>query len=71
MTVRFYTHSSKKRAERVALVDSRATKNFMNLRYAQWLNLPIRRLEKPQQLFNIDGTKNGVGDLKFYTDLSV
>ncbi len=71
MTVRFYTHSSSKRAEGVALVDSGATKNFINLRYAQWLNLPIKRLEKPQQLFNVDRTKNRAGDLKFYVDLLV
>ncbi len=71
MTVRFYTHSSKKRAEGVALVDSGATENFINLGYAWWLKLPIKRLEKPQQLFNVDGTKNRAGNLKFYTDLSV
>jgi len=71
MIVRFYTHSSRKRAEGVALVDSGATENLMNLGYTQWLHLPIKRLEKPQQLFNIDGTKNKAGDLKFYTDLLV
>ena len=71
MKVRFYTHLSKKGAEGVALVDSGATENFINLRYTQWLNLPIKKLEKPQQLFNVDGTKNRAGNLKFYTDLSV
>jgi hypothetical protein len=34
MTVRFYTHSAKKRAEGIALIDSGATENFMNLNYA-------------------------------------
>ncbi len=71
MTVRFYTHLSKKRAKGVALIDSGATENFMNLRYTQWLNLPIKRLEKPCQLFNVDRTKNKSNDLKFYMDLSV
>jgi len=71
MTVRFYTHLSRKRAEGVALVDSGATENFMNLGYTRWLHLPIKRLEKPRQLFNVDGTKNKVGDLKFYMDLLV
>jgi len=33
MTVRFYTHSLRKRAKGVALVDSEATENFMNLGY--------------------------------------
>jgi hypothetical protein len=69
MTVRFYTHLSRKRTKGVALVDSGATKNFMNLGYAQWLGLPIKRLEKPRKLFNVDGTKNKAGDLKYYTDL--
>jgi hypothetical protein len=44
MTVCFYTHSIAKRAEGVALVDSGATENFMNLQYAQWLKLPIKWL---------------------------
>jgi hypothetical protein len=33
MTVYFYIHSIAKRAEEVALVDSGATENFMNLQY--------------------------------------
>jgi hypothetical protein len=44
MTVHFYTHSIAKRAEGVALVDSGATENFMNLQYMQWLRLPIKWL---------------------------
>ncbi len=71
MTVRFYTHSAKKRAEGIALVDSGATKNFMNLNYARWLRLPIKHLEKPRQLFNVDGTINKAGALQFYTDVSL
>jgi hypothetical protein len=35
MTVHFYTHSIAKRAKGVALVDSGATENFMNLQYMQ------------------------------------
>jgi hypothetical protein len=42
MTVHFYTHSIAKRAKGVALVDSGATENFMNLQYVQWLRLPIK-----------------------------
>src|SRR5216684_4452729 len=37
MTVRFFIHSIAKRAEAVALLDSGATENFMNLSYAKWL----------------------------------
>ena len=48
MTIRFYIHTIAKRAEAIALVDSGATENFMNLTYARWLKLPIHPLEKPQ-----------------------
>ena len=71
MTVRFFIHSIAKRAEALALVDSGATENFMNLSYARWLKLPIKSLEKPRKLFNVDGTENISGELKYYTDLSV
>src|SRR6266567_3781770 len=71
MTVRFYTHSIAKRAEAVALVDSGATENFMNLQYAKWLRLPIKQLEKPCKLYNVDGTENKSGELRYYTDLEV
>jgi hypothetical protein len=44
MTVQMYVHSIAKRAESIALVDSGATENFMNLDYAKWLRLPIKQL---------------------------
>ncbi len=71
MSVRFYTHSAKKRAEGIALLDSGTTENFMNLNYARWLGLPIKRLEKPRKLFNVDGTLNKAGELRFYMDVSI
>ena len=43
----------------------------MNLIYAKWLCLPIKRLPEPQKLFNIDGTENKSGRLQFYIDLDV
>jgi hypothetical protein len=64
-------HSIAKRAEITALVDSGATENFMNLTYAKWLHLPIKKLPNPQKLFNVDGTENKAGELLFYTDLQV
>ena len=45
MTVHFYIHSITKRAESVALLNSGATEDFMNLSYAKWLRLPIKQLE--------------------------
>jgi hypothetical protein len=71
MMVRTYIHSAHKRAENVALVDSSATENFLNLGYARWLRLPIKRLPNARKLYNVDGSANKGGDLQFYTDLSV
>jgi hypothetical protein len=71
MTVRFFMHTKSKRAEALALVDSGATENFMNLDYARYLRLPIQRLALPRKLYNVDGTSNQSGDLLYYTDLSV
>ena len=71
MTVRFYIHLIAKRAKAIALLDSRATENFMNLSYAKWLKLPIKRLDKPRKLFNVDGTENKSGELLFFTNLQV
>jgi hypothetical protein len=71
MIVCFYTHSITKRAKGVALVDSGATENFMNLGYAKWLRLPIKKLAFEQNLYNVDGTENKSGKLKYYTDLEV
>ena len=71
MTIRFYIHTIAKRAEAIALVDSGATENFMNLTYARWLKLPIHPLEKPRKIFNVDGTENKSGELKYYTNLEV
>jgi hypothetical protein len=70
MTIRTYVHSKSKRAELVALVDSGATENFMNLHYAEYLQLPIKRLPEPRRLLNVDGTMNKGGTLQFYTDLN-
>jgi hypothetical protein len=71
MTVQCYLHSIAKRAEVVALVDSGATENFLNLTYAKWLQLPIKRLKNPQKLYNVDGTKNKAGELCYYMDLEI
>ena len=71
MTIRFYVHSIAKRAESIALLDSGATENFMNLAYAKWLRLPIKQLPEPRPVLNVDGTENKSGKLKYYTDLNV
>ena len=71
MTLRFFVHSVAKRAEAIALVDSGATENFMNLQYAKWLRLPIKQMDEPRKLLNVDGTENKSGELRHYTDLQV
>jgi hypothetical protein len=71
MTVRFFMHTKSKRAEALALVDSGATENFMNLNYARYLHLPIQQLASPRKLYNVDGTSNQSSNLLYYTDLSV
>jgi hypothetical protein len=59
-----------KRAKTVALLNSGATENFMSLDYTKYLHLLIKTLKEPRKLFNVDGTPNRAGDLKYFTDLS-
>jgi hypothetical protein len=69
MTIRTFLHTRSKRAEAIALLDSGATENFMNLDYAKYLRVPIQCLKEPRKLFNIDGTPNKSGELLYFTDL--
>src|SRR6267154_2561695 len=69
MTLHVFMHSKSKRANTIALLDSGATKNFMSLQYTKYLQLSIKVLSEPRRLFNMDGTQNKAGDLKYYTDL--
>ena len=70
MTLRIFMHSRSKRADTIALLDSGAMENFMSLQYAKYLHLPIKVLKEPRKLFNMDGTQNRAGDLKFYIDMN-
>ena len=69
MSIRVYLHTSNKRAETPALLDSGATENFINHRYATHMRLPVKKLPNPRKVFNVDGTPNKKGDIQFYTDL--
>jgi hypothetical protein len=71
MTIRTFLHLRSKRADAVALLDSGATKNFMNLEYAKYLHMLIQHLKELRKLFNVDGTPNKSGELQFFTDLQV
>jgi hypothetical protein len=70
MMLHVYMHSQSKRAETIALLDSRAIENFMSLDYAKYLHLLIKTLVELRRLFNVDRTPNQAGDLKYYTDLA-
>jgi len=52
------------------LLNLGAMENFMSLDYTKHLHLPIKMLKEPRRLFNINGTPNRAGDLKYYTDLT-
>jgi hypothetical protein len=70
MTLRVFLHSRSKRAETIALLDSGATKNFINIYYTRRMGLPIQRLAQERRLFNVDGTLNRAGTLKYFTDIT-
>ena len=67
----FKFQTARTTADEEALLDSGATENFMSLTYAKWLGLPIKTLDTPRPVFNVDGTTNRNGDLRHYTDLKV
>ena len=64
-------HAQEEQAVDIALIDSGATENFMKLSYAQKLRLPIRELPEPQEVYNVDGTLNKGGKIRYYIDLKV
>ncbi len=70
MMLHVFIQSRSKRAEAVTLLDSEATENFISISYTKKLGLPIRRLTYERRLFNMDGTLNKAGSLKYYTDIS-
>jgi hypothetical protein len=71
MQLRLFIHLARKRAKTIVLLDSGATENFLNMQYAKELHFPIKRLEKPRPVYNVDGTRNKNGDIEHYTDLEM
>jgi hypothetical protein len=51
-------------ATATALIDSGATKNFVNLRMAEQWKMPRKTLHNPRPIVNVDGTPNKVGAVK-------
>jgi hypothetical protein len=71
MTIQVYVNSAAKRTETIALVDCGATENFIDTNHAYAMRLPLKRLAKPREVFNIDKTPNHQGPITHYTDLVV
>ena len=71
MNLRTYVHAAHQRTETIALLDSGVTENFMSLTYTKWLKLPFKHLAQECPLFNVDGSTNKSGSIKYYTDLEM
>ena len=71
MQLHLFIHLSRKRAETTVLLDSGATENFISMKYAKELWLPIKWLQWPRLVYNVDGTWNKNGDIEHYTNLEM
>ena len=58
-------------ADKRALVDSGATDNFINLKFARRMGLGLQKLENPKKIYNIDNTSNKSGSITHFLDLKV
>ena len=54
-----------------ALLDSGTTDNFIDQRTIKRLNIPMRRLDRPRILYNVDKTENRNGRITHYVDLEI
>ena len=64
-------HLFKGMAEEKALVDSGATKNFINQNTVNRLQLETKKMKEPVTLQNIDSTSNQAGKITHFLDLVV
>ena len=53
------------------LLDSGATGKFIDQNYTKEKGLELKTLEKPLQVYNVDGTLNKRGTIKYYVDLII
>ena len=58
-------------ADKIFLVDSGATDNFIHPKLLKRLGLGSQLLERPQKIWNINGTTNKAGVLTHCVDLEV
>ena len=71
MQLCLFIHLSWKRAKTTVLLDTGATENFIGMQYAKELWLPIKCLQWPWLVYNMDSTRNKNRDIEHYTDLKM
>ncbi len=64
-----HTRTSNKTVETQALIDSGAAGSFIDFNFAKRNNLPLIPLEDAITAYNVDGTENKKGTIRFKVDL--
>lgn len=54
-----------------AFLDSGATGKFINQNFANKSGLKLEKIEKPISVYNMDGTPNKKGMIKYYLELNI
>ena len=67
--IHMYMQNSK--TEEYALINSRATENFLDYQTVKQLNLGTKLLDTPRPIINTNGSPNGKGALTQCTELMV
>ena len=57
--------------ETLGLIDSGAGGKFIDQKYAKRMGFKTHKLEKTLQVYNMDGTKNKQGMIKYYVNLNL
>ena len=57
--------------ETLRLIDSGAGGKFIDQNYAKRMEFKTHKLEKPLQAYNVDGTENKRGMIKYYVNLNL
>ena len=71
MHVPVSVRTSDKKADIKVLVDSGATNNFINPKFAKKMGIGITPLKNPRGIWNIDNTENRLGKITHSATLSV
>ena len=60
-----------RRANKILLVDSGATDNFIDPRTIKYFRLGMQKLAESRKIWNIDGTTNKAGMITDFVDLNI